>query len=123
MLLPIQRWPKSVALLLLFLSYFALLGPINAHGGVEVSLTWDPCPDPAVTGYLVYYGTESGVYPYVNNAGNSTNVIVPGLSGVTTYFFAVTAHDSTGLESDLSDEVSVTTPEMPDGPPPLPVLV
>jgi hypothetical protein len=42
------------------------------------------------------------------NVGNLTAGVVPGLSNGVPYFFAVTALDATGLESDYSSEVVVT---------------
>jgi len=42
--------------------------------------------------------------------GNSTNVTVSGLVQGTNYFFAVTAYDSSGLESDYSNEMSYRLP-------------
>jgi hypothetical protein len=53
----------------------------------------------------VYYGTASRTYSSIIDAGNVTNLTISGLSGGVTYFFAITAYNASGLESDFSDEV------------------
>ncbi len=58
-----------------------------------------------VTGYRVYYGTASGTYTNKIDAGTTTTYTVTNLSPGT-YYFAVTAYDSSGNESAFSDEVS-----------------
>ncbi len=73
-------------------------------------LTWsDSCIDggSAVTGYTVYRGTVSGGESFLADvsAGTLTYTDADVLPG-TTYFYTVTATNSTG-ESDPSDEVVV----------------
>jgi hypothetical protein len=81
-----------------------------------VELSWRVSPDEDVRGYLVYYGTSSGVY-YGQGAvlgaspldvGNRTSLRIEGLQNGTLYFFAVVAYNGTGLRSDgkFSREVS-----------------
>lgn len=60
-----------------------------------------------ITGYKVCYGTASGNYTTSVDVGNVTTYTVTGLSGGTTYYFAVTASNSSG-ESGYSNEVSKT---------------
>jgi len=87
---------------------------------LSVSLAWDASPDASVTGYKIYRGTNSGNYNYVTNVGNVTNCTIPlpmENVGYVTYFFAATAYDGSGLESDFSNEVSYTPPK----PRPVPV--
>ncbi len=62
-----------------------------------------------VSGYRVYYGTESGTYSGVidindKSATNNFTDLFSGASG--TYYFAVKAYDSSGVESDYSNEAS-----------------
>jgi hypothetical protein len=60
-----------------------------------------------LAGFVVYYGTESGVYPQslpVNNPRANSAVIDDLALG--SWYFAVTAIDETGNESALSTEVS-----------------
>ncbi|HLH54538.1 MAG TPA: immunoglobulin domain-containing protein [Verrucomicrobiae bacterium] len=73
-------------------------------------LEWNPSPDPTVVGYYAYYGSSSGTYTNRTDAGPATNAPVTGLLSGATYFFAVTAYDSSGLESLPSAEVSYTVP-------------
>lgn len=80
----------------------------SAHAVVPqaATLTWLPSSDPNTVGYHVYYGTASHSYSTVVAAGNSTVVTIPGLSSGTTYYFAVTAYDDAGNESDFSNEAT-----------------
>jgi len=61
-----------------------------------------------VAGYKVYYGTESGVYTTAIDVGNVTTYTVSGLPLGSTYFFAITAYDASGVESDQTDEQTKT---------------
>ena len=61
-----------------------------------------------LAGYKVYYGTSSGNYTTVVNIGNVLSYTVNNLASGHTYYFAVTAYDSTGLESGYSAEASKT---------------
>jgi hypothetical protein len=78
--------------------------------GQSVTLAWDPNPDTNVVGYNVYYGVASHTYPNRIDAGNEAKVTISGLIGGVTYYFAVTAYDSRGQESDFSAEISYTVP-------------
>jgi hypothetical protein len=73
---------------------------------MSVTLAWDRNPEPDVTAYIIYYGTNSRAYPYATNVGNVTCATVYGLDPCTTYFFALTAMNTSGLESDFSIEVT-----------------
>jgi hypothetical protein len=79
-------------------------------------LTWQPptqntdgTPLTNLAGYRIYWGTAPGSYPSsvtVNNAGITSYVVdnlVPN-----TYYFAVTALNSMGTESLLSNSASKT---------------
>lgn len=67
-----------------------------------------------LTGFKIYYGTSSGSYSNVTDVGNVTSYTVANLS-TGTYYFAVTAYDTAGVESAYSNEVVLTPP------PPAPV--
>ncbi len=75
-------------------------------GPYQVNLAWDAHTDPAVTGYRIHYGTASGVYTGSMAIGKTTAASIPGLADGVNYFFALTAVNSSGLESDFSAEVS-----------------
>ena len=89
--------------------FFVMLhSPVQA--AQSVTLAWDPSPDPTVVGYNIYAGVVSGTYTNKLDVGNATNGIISGLVDGATYFFAVTAYDASGLESDFSNELSFTVP-------------
>lgn len=81
----------------------------------SVILNWDASPDTNIAGYKLYYGTNSGSYPQVVSAGLVTQTTVTGLTPGTPYYFAATASDSTGLESDYSNEITFTMPALRPG--------
>lgn len=87
-----------------------LLLALCCKGDQSVTLQWDPSTDPEVTGAIVYYGNAIRNYPYHTNFANVTRATVTGLQAGLTYFFAVTATNTAGLESDYSNEVSTSIP-------------
>ena len=77
----------------------------------QVTLAWDPNPEPSVSGYRVYYGTASYYYTAVVDVGNQTALTISGLLPGMTYFFSATAYnESTGDESYFSGEIAYTVP-------------
>ena len=63
--------------------------------------------DPALAGYVIYFGSASGAMACsinVDNA-NATTYEMANLLTNTEYAFAVTAYNSAGVESDLSNIV------------------
>jgi len=83
----------------------------GAQAEKSVTLAWDPSPTPAVVGYTIQYGTNSGQYSEFLLLGNETTAIVPDLLERVTYYFVVTAHTEEGLESDPSNELEYTVPD------------
>jgi hypothetical protein len=75
-------------------------------------LSWSASANASVTGYDIYYGTNSGNYPYLLNAGNTNLVTIANLSPGVTYYFAATAYDAEGDQSTLSSEISYLVPGM-----------
>jgi hypothetical protein len=113
-------------MLIIIVSLFVSLSFFNCGGGGSGSstssnspgnsatLTWDApttnadgTPLTDLAGYKVYYGTTSGNYTEVIDAGNVTTYKVENLSPGT-YYFTVTAYDNSGNESGYSNEVSKT---------------
>ena len=68
-----------------------------------LTLGWDRNPEPDIAGYKVYYGRVSGDYTQLVTVTNPTARI--GVRGSKTTYFAVTAYNTAGVESDLSAEV------------------
>lgn len=85
----------------------------SGAAGATANLAWDPVSDPTVSGYYVYYGTQSPgqsgscSYQYSQFVSSPTATLV-NLAPNTQYYFAVSAYN--GLESSCSTEVSTTTP-------------
>ncbi|HDH53508.1 MAG TPA: hypothetical protein ENH24_03375 [Nitrospirae bacterium] len=89
-------------------------GSSDGSGSTAVSsatLSWDApttnsdsTPLTDLAGYKVYYGTSSGNYTQSVDIGNTTGAVVDSLSSGT-WCFAVTAYDTSGNESDYSNEV------------------
>ncbi len=75
-----------------------------------VTLEWDRNPETNVIGYRVYVGRLSRAYDSVLDIGNQATAEIPTTPG--TSYFAVTAYDSDGLESDFSVEVSYRAPSV-----------
>ncbi len=88
---------------------------VTAIGSASVTLAWTPPTqnDDGSTlnnlaGYKIYYGTEPGDYTNqvrVDNPGLSSFVV--GNLTPTTYFFAATAFNTSGIESDFTNEIAV----------------
>ncbi|MEU6762466.1 fibronectin type III domain-containing protein [Streptomyces sp. NPDC046853] len=84
-------------------------------GAGSVSLSWYAPPygsgDAPVTGYRVYRSTKPGITKEnaeFSHDTSSEDYVDRGLTGGTTYYYAVTAINEDGLESALSPEVSAT---------------
>ncbi|HWY30270.1 MAG TPA: fibronectin type III domain-containing protein, partial [Candidatus Acidoferrum sp.] len=71
-------------------------------------MSWNASTSYGATGYILYYGTTSGVYTYTNNNGLATNLTLTNLQVGTTYYFVVTDFNASGYESSPSSQVSYT---------------
>ncbi len=92
------------ALILTTLILAALASSTAALAG-DVTLAWDPAVGPGLGGYKLYYGTASRQYTNSIDVGNVTTYPVKGLPAAT-YYFAVTAYNSTRTETGYSNETS-----------------
>jgi fibronectin type 3 domain-containing protein len=82
-----------------------------------VTLSWDANNEPDLRGYKVYYKADSPLLPFNGvgaaeglspvDAHNQTTATINGLDLSRTYYFAVTAYDTSGLESAYSNIVTV----------------
>ena len=89
---------------------------VQAVATGSATLSWTPpttntdgSPLTNLAGYKIYWGTAPGSYPSsvtVNNAGISSYVV--GNLVPNTYYFAVTAFNTAGTESVLSNSASKT---------------
>jgi len=71
-----------------------------------VTLTWDPSTVTNLAGYKIYIGTASGGYGSPITVGNVTSYTISNLGIGSTYYFAVTDYNTSGVESGFSNEVS-----------------
>lgn len=88
----------------------------NSDAFGAAALSWNSSADADLAGYKIYYGTSprSGDCPkdsgYSNNVdvGNSTSYTFDKLESGKTYYFSVSAYDSSGNESCFTDEAKKT---------------
>ncbi|MEM7815822.1 MAG: sugar-binding protein, partial [Candidatus Aenigmatarchaeota archaeon] len=112
------------ACLFAFLFAFGFLSSTALAG--KAQLSWEPpttnadgTPLTDLAGYKVYYGTSKRVstcpnethgYSNVVNVGNVTTYKINNLPDGFTYYFSVTAYDTSGNEGCFSEEVNKTIP-------------
>jgi hypothetical protein len=97
---------------LIFLLALVLFLPIFVYAG-SATVSWGANTESDLKGYKVYYGTSprSGTCPpgnYTNNidVGKVTSYTFNNLTSGKTYYFSVTAYDTSGNESACSAQVS-----------------
>jgi len=83
----------------------------------SVMLDWDPSTDADLAGYRVYYQANSSTLPFEGtgavegsapvDVANTLTATVGGLDPANSYFFAVTAYNSAGLESAYSNVIEI----------------
>lgn len=83
----------------------------------SATLSWYPplanedgTPLIELAGYKIYYGTASQNYSDSIDVGNVTTFTIPNLSEGVTYYFAVTAYNTSQKESKYSNEASKIIP-------------
>jgi hypothetical protein len=81
---------------------FAIACTVHAF---DVTLAWDANTEPDLAGYKIYWGTASGSYDNSVDVGNVTQYELKGLADKTLFYFAATAYDTDGNESDYSREI------------------
>ncbi len=84
--------------------------------GESYVLFWNSSTSPDVVGYNLYYGGATQTYTNMVAVANITNATISGLLPGAVYFFAATAVDSVGLESEFSNEISYQVPGGLPGP-------
>jgi len=93
-----------------FVLFIISLFSVQIIHAAEITLAWDQNSETDIAGYKIYYGEQSGSYTTVTDVGNFTSCTLNGLDEGKTYFFAATAYNTAGYESDYSNEVSYTDP-------------
>lgn len=74
--------------------------------GAGATVSWQANTESDLAGYQIYYGTSRNFYSVILDVGNVTTYNVTGLTAGTTYYFALTAVDQSGNESEYSAEVA-----------------
>jgi len=106
------NYAKLLLPLLLFLAFWLQSAAVHA---AQADLVWDPPANadgtPAtVGGYKVHRGTAAGKYSQSLNVGTATSYTDTSLIQGNTYYFAVTAYDASGSESEFSNEIAKGIP-------------
>ncbi|GBC59831.1 hypothetical protein DENIS_0772 [Desulfonema ishimotonii] len=101
---------KKIFILLILL---CSLLPVSAYAG-SATLHWEANSEADLNGYNIYYGETSRSYGPLVPVGNVTEYTLEGLQPGQTYYFAITAVDTSGNESGFSAEVKKTIAEDPD---------
>jgi hypothetical protein len=84
----------------------ALFAAPSLAGAGSLKIAWDPNTETDLSGYLVHYGTQPGVYSHVLDVGDTTAAIITNLTEGQRYYVAVKAYSDAGLESGFSAETS-----------------
>jgi hypothetical protein len=101
----IFRTSLSVKALLFF--WVSLFARSEEGKAQTVIVSWQANSEPDLAGYKVYYGTHSRRYGFQKEVGLVTISEIAVLPPGDVVYFSVTAYDSSGNESDYSNEVAV----------------
>ena len=75
-----------------------------------ITVSWNPNTEPDLAGYIIYFTLYPGIYFQTVNIQNSgiTSLLFDrtNMSSDGTYYFAVSAYDTSGNQSALSAPVS-----------------
>lgn len=107
---------KIILKTIIFLIVILISGNITFAG--TANLSWNANNESDLAGYKIYYGTSprTGSCPpggYTNipiNVGNVTSYTINNLTDGQTYYFSITAYDTSNNESCFSGEVSKIIP-------------
>lgn len=91
---------------------YSLNSQSSGTSAYSLTVAWDPSQDSRVTGYIVYVGTQSGVY-YTNiDVGNVLSAQFSEVQSGVRYYFAVAAY-ADGVVGAASAEVSAMVGSTP----------
>jgi len=103
-----------------FIFFLIILMSENSVCAGSLTLSWnapiqntDGTALSDLAGYKLYYGTATGNYTSTINVGNVRTYQVNNLTDGLTYYFAVTAYNTSGNESVYSNEVNKTVQSQP----------
>ncbi|MEW6442360.1 MAG: fibronectin type III domain-containing protein [bacterium] len=100
-----------------------LIACAQAAWAGTITLAWNANAESDVAGYKLHYGTSSRAYSQeISIAGKSVTSYTATLNP-NTYYFALTAVDTSGNESGYSNEVSAQVSGTAPGKPGTPFLV
>jgi hypothetical protein len=89
----------------------------NVGDGTSLRLGWEPNQESDLSGYNIYYGTQSGVYDSLKTAGPAAVAdTLAGLVDGTTFYIAISAFDIDGYESFLTAETEIMVSAIPSPP-------
>jgi hypothetical protein len=88
----------------------ALACTTSSVGAGTLRVTWASSPEGDLAGYRLRYGTSPGVYSQSIDTGQTEMCLVPGLDAELVYYFAVSAYDFSGNESEPSEEITARIP-------------
>ena len=108
-MLNVRSLQRRSTRILILLFATALGFPISAVALGNVTLAWQPSPDPTVVGYNVYWELANGAYPQKVSVSSQT-ATVSNLVEAMTYSFFVTAYTSSGMESAPTAPIVYTVP-------------
>src|SRR4051812_15857782 len=94
-------------IVLISLGIFLSACVASAHAP-SVTVQWDSNGERDLAGYTVFYGTNPRQYAMSVDVGNHTSYQFSDLDSGRTYYFAVRAYNSAGVQSALSTEVAAT---------------
>lgn len=96
------------------LSFESAVAAISAPPStVTISLAWNAVPESNIRGYRVFVGTVGNQYSRQYDTGKVTTFPVGDLVSGQTYYFAIKAIGSTGVEGERSDELVVPVTSQP----------
>lgn len=84
-------------------------GSTTANATGAVTMAWDRNNEGDLAGYRIYRATAPGGYgaPIANLSPAATSYQAASLQKGSSYYFSVTAYDTAGNESPLSNEIHV----------------
>lgn len=90
----------------------AILAIAGIAQAATINVSWNPNTEPDLAGYRLYVGEASGQYGEPVDVGNVTGHVmeITPQHGAT-YYFALTAYDTSGNESGYSDEATCFIPD------------